>query len=260
MGILGIDYGNTKMPITFLYNNLIDQATSIKESTVISQYGTSYVHDGDLNSAYRGTSGNGTSTLLFDFGSAVYMDSICCISNLTTTGTLVLRAGATSSVGDQVFSIPIDGLGTSHKFFGNFAYQYWRVDLFGQTGILKHQINELFLGKRLSIVEMPSYPLENSIEENTTELTSERGQKWVYSNYERENWILNFEGVNRTTENNLYNMYRFVRKNTQPFFMALDSDNNPNEIKYVRFKDNAFMSDEITKNVFDISLEIEKEV
>lgn len=248
------------MSITFGYKNMIENAISITESTTISQYGTAYIYDGDLNSAYRGTTSNGTSTILFTFGSAVYIDSAICISNLTTTGTMVLRAGATSSVADQVFGIPIDGLGASHKYFGNFGYQYWRIDLFGQTGISKHQINELFLGKRLSIVEMPSYPLENSIEENTTELTSERGQKWVYSNYERENWILNFEGVNRTTENNLYNMYRFVRKNTQPFFMALDSDNNPNEIKYVRFKDNAFMSDEITKNVFDISLEIEKEV
>lgn len=248
------------MAITFLYKNLIENAVSITENSSRNYYGTAFLYDNDLNSVYRGTSGNGTSTILFSFGSSVYMDSVACISNLTTSGTLVLRAGTLSSVGDQVFGIPLDGGGTSHKFFGNFGYQYWRIDLFGQTGILKHQCNEVFLGKRLSIAEMPSYPLENSMEEDTTELTSERGQKWVYSNYERENWVFNFEGVNSTTENGLFNMYKYCRKNTQPFWMALDPENSPNDIKFVRFKDNAFLSSENVKNVFDITCEIESDV
>src|SRR3972149_590121 len=89
-----------------------------------------------------------------------------------TSGQLRLRTGTISSVGDQVFGIPIDGFGTSHKFFGNFGYRFWRLDAFGQTAIFKHQINECFLGKRLSISEMPSYPLENSIEEDTTEFSN----------------------------------------------------------------------------------------
>ena len=248
------------MAITFLYKNLLDNVTKVTENAVVSQYGTAFLYNGDLNSVYRGTAGNGTSTLLFDFGSAVFMDSISCISNLTTSGTLVLRAGTISTVGDQVFGLPIDGYGTSHKFFGNFGYRFWRLDAFGQTAIFKHQINEVFLGRRLSISEMPSYPLQNSVEEDTTELTSERGQKWIYHNYERENWVFNFEGINATTENDLYNMYKFVRKNTQPFFMALDSENSPNDIKYVRFRDNSFLSEEITKNIFDISLEVESEI
>ena len=246
--------------ITFLYKNYLDNVTKVTESATVSQYGTAFIYDGNLNSVYRGTAGNGTSTILFDFGSAVYMDSICCISNLTTSGTMVLRAGTISTVGDQVFGIPIDGLGTSHKFFGNFGYQYWRIDLFGQTEILKHQLNEAFLGKRLSISEMPSYPLYNSVEEDTVELTSERGQRWSYFNYERENWVFNFEGVNNTTEASLYNMYRFCRKNTQPFWMNLDPENNPNNMRYVRFRDNSFLSSEETKNIFDVTLEVESEI
>ena len=248
------------MSITFLYNNLIDKAVSIKESAIVPQYGTAYLYDNDLNSVYRGTSGNGTSTILFSFGSAVYMDSVACISNLTTSGTMVLRAGTISSVGDQVFGIPIDGLGTSHKFFGNQGYQFWRLDLFGVTAIFRHQINEVFLGKRLSIAEMPSYPLENSIEEDTVELISERGQKWIYSNYERESWVFNFEGINNTTESNLYNMYRYTRKNTQPLWMNLDPENNPNNMRYIRFREGAFLSEEITKNVFDLTMEVESEI
>src|SRR3972149_3973356 len=96
------------MSITFLYKNLINNATKITENSSRPYYGTAYIYDNDLNSVYRGTSGNGTSTVLFDFGSAVYMDSVACISNLTTSGTLVLRAGTISSVGDQVFGIPIE--------------------------------------------------------------------------------------------------------------------------------------------------------
>lgn len=248
------------MAITFLYHNLLNNADSITENSSRAYYGTAFLIDNDLNSVYRGTSGNGTTTVLFSFGSAVYMDSVACITNLTSSGTLVLRAGTISSVGDQVFGIPLDGGGTSHKFFGNFGYPFWRLDLFGATGIGKHQCNEVFLGKRLSITEMPSYPVDNSVEEDTTELTSERGQKWVYHNYERENWIFNFEGVNATTENGLYNMYKFVRKNTQPFFMALNPENNINDIKYVRFKDNAFLSSEVTKSIFDLTCEIESEI
>ena len=246
--------------ITFLYKNLLDNVTKVTESSTVSQYGTAYLWDNDLNSVYRGTSGNGTSTILFDFGSAVYMDSVFCISNLTTSGTLVLRAGTISTVGDQVFGLPIDGYGTSHKFFGNQGYRFWRLDAFGVTAIFKHQINECFLGRRLSISEMPSYPLQNSIEEDTVELISERGQKWIYSNYERESWVFNFEGVNNTTESNLYNMYRYVKKNTQPFWMNLDPDNNPNNMRYVRFKEGAFLSEEVTKNIFDLTMEIESEI
>lgn len=248
------------MPITFLYKNKLLDAVSITENSSRAYYGTSFLMDFDTNSVYRGTSGNGTSTVLFTFGSAVYMDSVCCITNLTSSGTMVLRAGTISSVGDQVFGIPIDGLGTSYKYFGNFGYRYWRLDLFGVTAIFKHQVNECFIGKRLSIAEMPSYPLENSVEEDTTELTSERGQKYIYTNHQRENWVLNFEGVNAATENGLYNMYRFVRKNTQPLWMNFDAENNPNDMKYVRFRDNAFLSSEVTKSIFDITCEIEEEI
>lgn len=243
--------------ITFLYKNRISDAASITENSSRPYYGTAFLADNDLNSVYRGTSGNGTTTILFTFGSAISIDSIAIISNLISSGTMVLRAGTIASVGDQVFGVPLDGYGTSYKYIGNQIYKYFRLDLFGATGIGKHQCNEVFIGKRLSISEMPSYPLENSVEEDTTELTSERGQKWIYSNYERESWNFLFEGVNATTENGLYNMYKYCGKNTQPFWMALDPENNPNDIKYVRFKDNAFLSDEITKNIFDISLELE---
>ena len=247
--------------ITFLYKNLIDKVSSISENSGANTFGTEYLHDHDINSVFRGADTSiGTTTILFSFGSAVYMDSVACVTNLTSIGTLIVRAGVSSSVAEQAFGVPLDGLGTSHKFFGNYGYQFWRLDLYGVTGIGKHQVNEVFLGKRLSISQMPTYPMGNSMEEDTIELISERGQKWVYSNFERENWVFNFESVNATTENDLYKMYRYCGKNTQPFFMNLNLDDNANNIKYARFKENSFLSEEITKNTFDISLEIESEV
>ena len=56
--------------ITFLYKNLIDTATKITENTSIPQFGTQFLRDSDLNSAYRGTTGYGTTAILFDFGTA----------------------------------------------------------------------------------------------------------------------------------------------------------------------------------------------
>ena len=248
------------MPITLLYKNKIQDAVSITENASISQYGTSYIYDGDTNSAYRGTTGYGTTAFLMDFGSAIYMDSICCITNLTASGTLVLRAGTLSTVADQAFGIPLDGFGTSYKYFGNNGYRYWRFDLYGNTAISKHQVNEISLSKRLIIDQMPSYPLENNVEEDTVELTSEKGQRWVYHNYQRENWTFNFDGVNAVTENELYKMYRYCGKNTTPFWMNLNLDDNANNIKFVRFADKGFLSEEITKNVYNITCEIESEL
>lgn len=234
---------------------------SMTENQSTSGWGTSFIGDGDINSAFRGTSTViGTTTILFTFGSAVYMDSIVCVTNLTSTGTLVLRAGPSNLVSAQAFGIPIDGLGTSYKFFGNNGYQYWRLDLHGATALGQHQCNEIFLGKRLTISEMPSYPFVTGVEENTIELVSERGNKWVYQNYDREYWVMNFEGVGAVTENALHKMYKYCRKNTQPLWMNLDEENNPLDIKFVRFRDGAFLSSEETKNVFDLTMELEKEI
>ena len=255
------------MPLTFLYKNKIEEATSITESETSGDpgWGTTQFYDYDLNSAFRGDAhyfvqGVGTTFIRFNFGSAVYMDSVVSVLNLNNTGTCWITAGTIVSCGDFTTGIPLDGLGTAHKYFGNQAFQYWKFNMMGVTANGPHQINELFLGKRTSIQEMPSYPFENGIEENTIDLISERGQKWVYPNYNREYWILNFEGVNASTENNLFKMYKFCRKDTQPFWMLLDPDNNPLDIKFIRFKNNSFLSEEITKNIFDISMEVEKDI
>ncbi len=253
------------MPLTFLVRNKIKEAVTITESEGSLGFGTALLSDGDLNSPFRGdihytNPSIGTTSVLFNFGSAVAMDSVACIINLTTIGTCWLKAGTSSSCGNFTTGIPIDGLGTSHKFFGNQSYQYWKFNMKGVTAISQHQINELFLGKRTSIQEMPSYPFSENDEENTIELTSEKGQHWVYQNYERHYWVMNFEGINATTENDLFKMYKFCRKNTQPFWFCINPDINPLDIKFVRFKDNAFISDEITKNIFDITIELEKEL
>ena len=253
------------MSITFLYKNLIKNVTSITESEVSSTsgYGTANIMDDDINSVFRGylhyNNMVGTTTILFTFGSAVYADSIACVSNIPLNGTLILRAGTTSSVGNFVSNIPLDLSGTSYKDISTQNYKYWRLDLHGQTGIAQHQLNEFFLGRRKVTNELPSYPVENGVEEDDVELISERGQRWIYPNFSREFWIFNFEGVNSTTNNDLYNMYKYCGKNTTPFWMILD-ENSPMDIRFCRFRENSFMSDQIGKNIFDITMEIEKEI
>ena len=252
------------MPITFLYKNKLENVTSITESEYDPGWGTAFLYDNDLNSAFRGDvhyfTMTGTTTILCNFGSAIYLDTIISVTNMPYNGTMWLTGGTISSALDFTTGVPVDGLGTSHKFFGNQGYQYWKLWMHGQTSNRQHQVNELFLGRRSSIAEMPSYPFTNGVEENTVDLISERGQRWVYQNYEREYWVMNFEGVGATTENELFKMYKYCRKNTQPLWMALDAENNPLDIKFVRFRDGAFLSDEITKSVYDLTIELEKEV
>lgn len=248
------------MSIIFLYKNLLSNAISVTENCSSVGYGTSQIFDGDVNSPFRGTATvTGTTTILFNFGSAVYADSVAAISNIPLNGAFLIRAGTNSSVNDFVSSITLNTSGTSYKNINTQNYQYWRLDCFGATGIGKHQINEFFLGRRKVVTEMPSYPVENGIEEDNVELTSERGQRWVYNNFNREYWIFNFEGVNSTTESDLYNIYRFCGKNTTPFWMILD-DTNVMDIKLCRFRDKSFLSNQVTKNVFDITMEIEREI
>ncbi len=252
------------MSITFLYKNKLENVTSITESESTPGWGTAYLYDDDINSAFRGDvhyfTMTGTTTILCNFGSAVYMDSVICVNNMPYNGTMWLTGGTIASALDFTTGVPIDGLGTSHKYFGNQGYQYWKLWMHGQTSKRQHQVNELFLGKRTTISEMPSYPFSETIEESTIDLISEKGNKWVYQNYERKIWSFNFEGVNATTENNLYSLYKYVRKNTQPFWFCINPDINPLDINFVRFRDNSFLSDEITKSIFDISLEIEEEI
>jgi hypothetical protein len=259
--------------ISFLYKNLIKSAVGITESESSPDpgWGTANIFDDSLNSAYRSdvhyfTSGAGTTTLEFNLGSAIFADSIVVVSNLTKYGTMWLTAGTGPGNVAETFGVPLDSSGTSHKYFWNQyvtdppqAYQYWKLWFQGVTAIGVHQINEVFLGRRNLVQEMPSYPFENGVEENITELVTEKGQKYIYSNYERETYTFNFEGVNSTTESSLWNMYKYVKKNTQPFFMNLDNT-KPMDTKFVRFSDKGFLSEEITKNVYDLTIELQKEI
>ncbi len=252
------------MSMVFLYNNLIKRALSITESEYDPAFGTANLFDDDVNTVFRGDfhyfTMTGTTTLLFNFGSAVYADSVACVTNAPLNGTLLLRAGTVSSVGNFVSNIPLDVSGTSYKNISIQSYQYWRLDLRGQTGIAQHQVNELFLGIRKTITELPSYPIETGVEEDVSELVSERGQKWIYTNFNREYWVFNFEGINAATEADLYNMYKFCGKNSTPFWMILDVENDSQNIKFCRFKDRSFLSNEVTKNIFDLTLEIERDL
>ena len=246
--------------ISFLYKNKIKSALSIESNSFTNGFEPAQICDDNINSPFRSSNDSlGTTTILFTFGSSVYIDSVACVSNINLTGTLILRAGNNSNVSNFSINIPLDGLGTSYKYIGNMGYQYWRLDCFGATGIIKHQINELFLGKRKLITEMPSYPVETGIEEDNIELVSERGHRWIYNNFNREYWVFNFEGVNSSTESDLYNMYKFCGKSTIPFWMILD-DTNVMDIKFCRFRDKSFLSNQITKQVFDVTLEIGREI
>ena len=249
------------MSMVFLYKNLIKNTNQIIANSMESGYGSSALFDDDINSPYRGTATViGTTIVFFDFGSSVYVDSAACVSNIPVNGSFKLMAGTTNPCLDFSILPALNVSGTFYKDIGLQNYRYWGVQMHGQTGNGRHQINELFLGKRKVVTELPSYPIETGVEEDVSELVSERGQKWVYTNFNREYWVFNFEGVNATTEADLYNMYKSCGKNTTPFWMIVDVENDPQNIKFCRFKDRSFLSNEITKNIYDVTVEIERDL
>jgi len=245
------------MSATILYNNLASKAISITENYSYPTYGTAYIVDGNLSTYYQGDVVTPTS-ILFNFGSAVYIDHVLAVTNSTTssTGDILLTAGnttATSSLSTGLFS---NGYGTSYRDFGNYGYQYWKITMVAPT--YNNYINEVFLGKKLVITELPSYPVERNIEEDTTELISERGQKWIYLNSNKENWSLNFENINTTTKNNLFNLYKYTKGNKSAFWINFDTENDPFNFEFFNIKDESFVSEEITKNIFNVNMNLEK--
>ena len=81
--------------IYWMYRNKLENASSITESSGTSDtnYGTANIKDFDLHTSFRSNSGEGTkSTLLFNFGSSVYIDSAIAVHTLPSVGTLVLKS------------------------------------------------------------------------------------------------------------------------------------------------------------------------
>ena len=120
--------------IYWMYKNRLKDVKSITESTGTSNvnYGTANIKDFELTTSFRSNSGEGTkSTLLFNFGSSVYIDSAIAVHTLPSVGTLVLRAS------DDDFKEKL-----SNRYFedGNGDMSWWNL----YAGCWRHSYSRLF--------------------------------------------------------------------------------------------------------------------
>ena len=251
--------------IYWCYRNLVEKATTITESSGTAgdggtNFGTANIKDYDLNTSFRSNTDKGTTTITLDFGSAVYVDSFIAVHNLPSEGTCLLRGGASKPPTDVTISAPIVAKGTSVKYTTASGYRYWEVSLGGTTAGGYHELFELFLGKRMELDENPTYPLRVTDVEDVVENLTERGQKYVYSNYSRRTWQLNYEAIPQASYDKLITMKSYVSGSYKPLWFCIDPGNNPEETYFVRLAQREFTFDELISNIWNVSFVVEQEL
>ena len=221
--------------IYFAYKNLLENVTKISElygTTDSTNFGTSKIADFDLNTSFRsnGVSGiYGTTTIQYDFGSSVYVDTLIAVHNFTT-GTVYVKAGGTSDPNDMTYGLPVDGgvAGTSIRYLATpVAFRYWKLYMEGSITGGYHELNEMFLGKRLSLTENPSYPFGQKAVEDIIINEAEKGQRFIYHNFSRKSWDLTFESINQDNYENLIKMRRYCGGMYKPLWFCIDADDDP---------------------------------
>lgn len=253
--------------ISYCYKNLANNPSFITETwgTTNSEFGTAKISDNNLQTYFLSngaTPGPGTvASILFDFGSAVSVNSLIVIHNMSA-GTLFMGAGASIPIygtADAFYGLPIYGnTGTSINYLNSeVSYRYWK--LFANNPSLI-RINEVFIGKRDVFSVNPSYPFGKEIDSSTIVTESEKGQKHVYSKYTRRAWEVDYQSIDAASYGTFLNMRNYCGGNYKPFYFCEDIDSNKFETVFCRFGKNSFKSEEISYNIYDVSFRIEEEL
>lgn len=256
------------MNVSFAYKNFIEDVSDILDlygTTDNTNFGTAKIADFDLNTSFRsnGVAGlYGTTTIRFNFGSSVYVDSLIAVHNFTT-GTIYIQASGTADGNDATYGLPIDSgiAGTSVKFLTSpVSFKYWKLFMAGNTSDGYHELKEAFIGKKLTLNENPSYPFEPNVIEDTIMNMAEKGQRFIYHNFSRKTWELNYEGITESSYLALSKMRRYCRGSYKPLWFCIDYDNDPLEIFFTRMIGNEFSYKELTVDVWDVSFRLEEEL
>lgn len=251
--------------IHWMFKNKVENVNTITESSGTSNtnYGTNNINDFDINTSFRSNSaGAGTTTLLFDFGSAVYIDSIIGKQNLPVVGgTMIMRAGTVSNPADVSLAIPLTAKGTAALYTSPNGYRYWELSMAGTAAGGYHELFELFLGKRLELNENPKDNLVITDIEDTNESVTDKGQIFKYHNFSRRLWKLNYPAIPQASFESLLNMRRFVKGSYKPLWFCFDPGSNPEITHFARLKGESFTYSELVSGVaWDISFSIEQEI
>lgn len=249
--------------INWMFKNKIETVTSITESTGTSNpnFGTANIKDFDLHSSFRSDTNIGTTTLLLNFGSAVFIDTAIAIHNLPTTGgTMILRGGTDVSPTSVSVTLPLIVKGTAVIFGNSNGYQYWELSMAGTAAGGYHELFELHLTKRKTLNENPTYPLSIRDDDDVSIGETEKGQKYSYFNSSRRSWGLNYEAVPQATYLELVNMKRTVSGGFKPLFFSLDPTGAPEETYFVRMDGQSFTYNELITQTWNVSFSIVQEI
>ena len=281
--------------ISWMYNNLGRSAISITDylGTSNSKFGTSNLCDNDLNTSWNtdrkdfindyfgdipfrvdetpyyfieGSLSYGTANLIyasvtFDFGSAVYVDSLIVVHNMDR-GTMYFNAGNGNPPAYTSYGMPVlNSTGTSINYIDSVTpFRYWQLFAGGDVFDDVIKINEVFIGKRIELPINPEWPFNIETNVMTIDTQSQSGHKYIYRKYDKTKWNFLYNGLDQTEFDTLNNIRSFCNNTYLPFWMCIDRDYNKFDTKFVRFSKGSWKYSEVAYKIYDINFSVEEEL
>jgi hypothetical protein len=239
---------------TFFYRNLINTygVNGVADSAA-ADYPASNL--GDYNSArpWRSADAASAHNVVFDFGTAVGVDTVSLINvNFTTSATVKIQANTTDSWGSPAFenTFQVSGLGLDPPHYNLLrritegspeTYRFWRLyisDTTNPDGF--YEVGELLIGVREDMAtgqdfqgdQNESFPDANVVHQ--TEYLHEIA--YVRDVEDVRIFDLVWEAVNETTKNELRKLKRYTHGSGLPFVFCPDGYTTPVECFYVRMQ------------------------
>lgn len=250
--------------ISWLYKNKCVNASKIVDivgTNNITDHGSSFAMDYNLQSEWRSNAINATLDFRFDFGSSVYVDSLLVVHNLNS-GTMYFNAGNTYPPSTISYGMPLLGnTGTSMNYLANAVnYRYWSLIADGTKLNDVIKLKEIFIGKRDELSVNPEYPFEKELNVTTIVPQSEAGHKFTYKKYDKLRYNFKYNGIDSNTFGTLSLIRDLCSGSYKPFWMCIDKDYNKFDTKMFRIVKGSWKVQEVIHNVYDCSFSVEEEL
>lgn len=249
--------------IAWMYKNKVEDIYGMTETygTANGDYGTANLGDNDLSSYYAAQGPDSLTKVLFDFGSAVTIDTLVVVHNIdsATSGTAYFNVGDTNPPITATYGVPVvSTTGTSAKYLvSSITYRYFELNAIAGTRFTK--INEVYIGKRDVFPVNPEYPFKKELIESNIDTLSEKGKIFSYNKYSRLKWDFVYSSINDALYGTMNNMKKICSGGYKPFFLCIDSDDNLLETFFVKFVKNSWKHTEIIDGIHDIYFSVDEE-
>lgn len=251
-----------------MYKNFCESPLNVTSTygTSNPDYSVDKLHDNNLQTWFSSdrviTPPGDVVTVTFDFGSAVYVDTLIVVHNIGTVGTMYINAGNTNPPTTSTFGMPIIGsTGTSMCYENSpVSYRYFKLFANGTKLSETTKIKEMFIGKRDTFSINPEYPFNKGLDTVTIVNESDKGQKSTYNRYTKQNWLFNYSAIDNSLNGTFNKIRNYCKGSYKPFWFCEDYENNKTETFFVRFQKNSFKHSEIVDDTHEVSFGIEEEL